>query len=222
VKLAIAAAAYNGLRAKHHRFPENGMGNIATGDTRSDHGRWWGWPRRVGVLAVTAGLVLQTAACSGSPSSTGSGSSNAGESAHTQMVAFSHCVRSRGVPDFPDPLPGQVIEKFPSWHQLQVSSSQLQAAENACQHLLPNGGSGPNQAEMQQELGGLRRFSECLRAHGMPSWPDPTAGSEGPFFNLFNYHGVGFGSPQGQAARRQCQHQLPLHQAQTGLPVEQW
>jgi hypothetical protein len=197
------------------------MGDMINGDTRSDHGRWRR-PQRAGVLAVTAGVVVLAAACGGSPSSTGPGGSpDAGGPAHTPLVAFSHCVRSHGVPNFPDPLPNQVSVKFPSAPQLRVSSSQLQAAENACRHLLPNGGSGPDQAQMQQELSGLRRFSECLRAHGMPNWPDPTAGSEGPSFNLLNYHGIGFGSPQGQAARRACQHLLPSQQLHTGLPVEQ-
>ena len=197
------------------------MGDMMNRDASSDGGRWRGWPQRAGVLAVTVGVVALAAACSGSPSSTGSGgSSNAGGSAHSQLVAYSGCVRSRGVPNFPDPLPGQVNEKFPSWQQLGVSSSQLSAAENACQHLLPNGGSGPDQAELQQELSGMRRFSECLRAHGMPQWPDPTVGSEGPLFNLLNYRGIGIDSPQGQAARRECQHLLPP-QLQTGLRVEQ-
>jgi hypothetical protein len=194
---------------------------MINGDTRSDHGRWRR-PQRAGVLVATASVVVLAVACGGSPPSTGSGGSpDAGGSAHIQLVAFSHCVRSHGVPNFPDPLPNQVNAKFPSAQQLKVSSSQLQAAENACQHLLPNGGSGPNQAQMQLELSGLRRFSECLRAHGMPNWPDPSAGSAGPSFNLLNYHGIGFGSPQGQAARRACQHLLPSHELHTGLPVEQ-
>jgi hypothetical protein len=198
------------------------MDDRVNGGTGSDHGRWRGRPQRAGVLAVTVSVVVLAVACSGNPSSTGSGgSSKAGGSAHSRLLAFSHCMRSRGVPNFPDPLPGQVIAKVPGWQQLKVSNSQLQAAENACRHLLPNGGSGPNQAEMQQERGGLRSFSECLRTHGMPNWPDPTAGSKGPFFNLLNYHGIGFGSPQGQAARRECQHLLPHQQLQTGLGVEQ-
>jgi hypothetical protein len=190
------------------------------GDTRSDRGRSRSWSRRAGLLAVTVGVVALAVACGGSPSSTGSGgSSSAGGAANSQLVAFSQCMRSREVPNFPDPLPGQVNEKFPSSQQLGVSPSRYQAAENACQHLLPNSGSGPNQAEMQQDLSVMRQFSECLRAHGMPNWPDPTAGPEGPLFNLLNYHGVAIDSPQGQAARRACQNLLPP-QLQTGLRVE--
>lgn len=191
------------------------------GDTGSDGGRSRGWSRRAGDLAVSVGVVVLAVACSASPSSTGSGgSSNAGATGHSQLVAFSRCMRSRSVPNFPDPLPGQVNEKFPSSQQLGVSASRYQAAQNACQHLLPNGGSWPNPAEMQQELTSMRQFSECLRAHGMPSWPDPSAGPGGPAFNLLTYHGIPIDSPQGQAARRACQHLLP-RQLQAGLRVEE-
>ena len=56
-----------------------------------------------GIIAA-AGLALLTAACGGSPSSTGSGgSSNAGGAANQREVAYSHCMRSHGVPNFPDP-----------------------------------------------------------------------------------------------------------------------
>jgi hypothetical protein len=190
------------------------------GDTGRDRGRSRCWSRRAARLAVTVGVGVLAVACSGSPSSTGSGGSSNAGAAHSRLVAFSQCMRARGVPTFPDPLPGQVNEKFPSSQQLGVSPSRYQAAENACRHLLPNGGSGPNQAEMQQELSGMRQFSECLRAHGMPYWPDPIAGPEGPVFNLLTYHGVPISSPQGQAARRSCQRLLPP-QLQTGLRVEE-
>ncbi|HEY4747355.1 MAG TPA: hypothetical protein VIH38_07310 [Steroidobacteraceae bacterium] len=64
-------------------------------------------PRRAGVLAVTAGLVLLTAACGGSPSSSGSPSSTGTGGASSSFVshelAFARCVRAHGVPNFPDP-----------------------------------------------------------------------------------------------------------------------
>ncbi len=70
-------------------------------------------PRRAGVLAVMAGLVLLTAACggslssSGSPSTTGGPSSTGTGGASSSFVshdlAFARCVRAHGVPNFPDP-----------------------------------------------------------------------------------------------------------------------
>jgi hypothetical protein len=81
---------------------------------------------------------------------------------NSQLLAFSRCMRSNGVPSFPGPLPGQVTAKFPSAQGLGVSASLYQTAQNPCQHLLPNGGSAPNQAEVQQELSGMRSFSQCM------------------------------------------------------------
>ena len=66
------------------------------------------WPpaaRAAAAIIATAALALLAAACGGSPSSTGpGGSSNAGGPASSQAaVAYARCMRSHGVPDFPDP-----------------------------------------------------------------------------------------------------------------------
>ena len=104
------------------------------------------WPRTartaVGIVAIAAVALL--AACSASsPSSAGSGGSpNAGGSASsTSAVAYSGCMRAHGLPGYPDPTSGGEIPKTDA-QELGVSSSELQAAQTACQHLYPtNGGS---------------------------------------------------------------------------------
>lgn len=129
-------------------------------------------------------------------------------------------MRSNDVPNFPDPLPGQVAAKFPSAQDLGVSTSLYQAAQNACQHLLPNGGSAPSQAEVQQELNGMRSFSQCMRSHGVPNWPDLTVDSQGrPVFDLARA-----GISQSDARSRQltaemhdCGHLLPS--SLPGIPI---
>ncbi len=175
------------------------------------------WPtaaRIAAAIIATAGLVLLAAACSGSPTSTGpGGSSNAGGSANSPLLAFSRCMRSNGVPNFPDPDANTSNAKVSSAQQLGVSSSQLQAAENACQHLLPRGANDQfPPAEVQLLLPGMRRFSECMRSHGVPNWPDPTTDSQGrPVFDLSD---AGFSrqeahSPQLSTPTNECQHLLP-------------
>jgi hypothetical protein len=105
-------------------------------------------------------------------------------------------MRSHGVPNFPDPGPkGNWSNVDP--HHLGVSSSQLQAAEQACQPLLPSGGSLEEQtnqclhfgncppALLQQVLNIEREYARCMRTHGVPNWPDPTIDSRGhPVFDL--------------------------------------
>ena len=145
-----------------------------------------GAPTAAAVIATAALALL--AACGASPSSAGSGGSpNAGGSASSpSAVGYSACVRSHGVPSYPDPGSGGAIPKG-SPQQFGVSDSQYQAATQACAHLLPNGGSGRTAAaEVQQEWRGMLNFARCMRAHGVPNWPDPTPYPQYPDEPTFN------------------------------------
>jgi hypothetical protein len=156
--------------------------------------------RNPAVMIAAAVLALLATACSSSPSSSGSGgSSHPGRAATSpSAVAYSACVRSHGVPNFPDPgSDGQVPKADPQL--LGVSSTQLQLAQRTCQHLYPaNGGtlsaSSLRQcyesgvcppALVQQALDAGLKFADCMRSHGVPNWPDPTIDSQGrPLFNI--------------------------------------
>jgi hypothetical protein len=175
--------------------------------------------RRAAVLAGAAGLVLLTAACggspssSGSPSSTGTGSSpNAGGSASSpSALAFSGCMRSHGVPDFPDPPPS-FNGKFPgaSPQQLGVSDSRLRAATGACQNLLPVvPGQAPLTAQDQQDY---LRAAACMRSHAITSFPDPVFSGGGVSFPIPSSN-IDTSSPQFTQARHICQRLIPA-----GLP----
>jgi hypothetical protein len=130
--------------------------------------------RTAPVIIATIALALLSACSSASPSSTGSGgSSNAAGSADSKALAYARCVRSHGVPDFPDPNSAGEFNKT-SLARLAASNSQYQTASNACAHLLPSG-SGPTAAELRQEWNGMASFARCMRSHGVPNWPDPTA-----------------------------------------------
>ena len=149
--------------------------------------------RAVGLVA-SAALVLLTAACAGGGPSPAraAGSPNAAPSSSPAALAYSACMRSHGVPNFPDPdaATGQVPKA--DARQLGVGATQLQAAQTACQPLYPDGdGSIEAQTEqcistgncppalVQQVLSLERSFSVCMRSHGLPHWPDPTLDSEG-------------------------------------------
>ena len=186
--------------------------------------------RTVAATIATAVLALLAAACSGSPSSAGSaGSPHAAGS--PSAVAYSACMRSHGVPNYPDPDSNGHLTKGGA-QQFGVSGSQFQAAQHACQELFPNtggsfmqqfqlcvqGGVCP-QALVQQALTLMRNLAQCLRSHGVPSWPDPIIGAGGaPFFNASGAglshqytHSVGFTSKVSE-----CQSQVG---GSTGVPV---
>ena len=153
----------------------------------------------VAVLTVAA-LACPAAACSGSPSAASpDGSSSAAAAASSPAVSYSHCMRAHGVPNFPDPGSGGSLPKG-SAQQFGVSSVRLQAAEQACQHVLPSTGDLLTAASLQQcylthvcppalvqqALSAGRKFAQCIRSHGVPNWPDPTseAGGGPPQFEI--------------------------------------
>ncbi|HEU5387192.1 MAG TPA: hypothetical protein VFV73_14935 [Streptosporangiaceae bacterium] len=152
--------------------------------------------RRAGshaALLVALGLL---AACGGSSSPGAPGGSSPSDSGAADAVAHSACMRSHGVPNYPDPRNGQLPKG--TAQSFGVSSSQYQAAESACQHLLPasntnfnallaqcleNGHCPPT--VVQQALTEGRKFAQCMRDHGAPNWPDPTIDAIGrPSFQV--------------------------------------
>jgi len=130
--------------------------------------------RAAAVIIAAATLALTSAACTGSPSSAGPGGSAHAATAATAALAYARCVRSHGVPDFPDPDSSGQFSKT-TLNRLAAGNSQYQTATGACTHLLPNSGGGPSAAQLRQEWNGMASFARCMRAHGEPSWPDPTA-----------------------------------------------
>jgi hypothetical protein len=158
---------------------------------------------RVAAAIIAAAALALLAACGGSPSSTAAGGSpsaagpaNAGGSASSpSQVSYSNCMRSHGVPNYPDPSGGSLPKG--DARAFGVSSTVFSAAESACQHLLPNAGSFQEQtsqctlngdcspAVVAQMMAIDRKFAQCMRSHGVPNWPDPTIGLQGsPEFNL--------------------------------------
>jgi hypothetical protein len=172
----------------------------------------WHWRAAAAMVGICALALL--GACSGSPASAGSGAApTGGGPANAPLVAFSRCVRSHGVPNFPDPQAGASNAKFPGAHQLRVSSSQLSTAENACQRLLPAGLDDQfPPSEVPLLLRGMLPFSSCMRSHGVPNFPDPAVDSEGrPIFPL-STHGISLAyshSQQFSAAVAKCQNLAP-------------
>jgi hypothetical protein len=115
-------------------------------------------------------------------------------------------MRSHAVPNYPDPdSSGSIPKKSAS--QLGVTDAQLQSAQNACQHLLPNGGDGPNQAQLQQEKALGLRFAKCMRTHGV-ALPDPDSSGRIPDPASV---GIDQGSPQFQAANQACRKDRPAY-----------
>jgi hypothetical protein len=110
-------------------------------------------------------------------------------------------MRSHRVPNWPDPGSGGTFDKSKLTPQsLGAAGPQLRAAEGACDHLLPNVGA-PSAAQAQQAKAEALSFSRCVRAHGVPSFPDPAADGRIPDPASV---GIDQGSPAFEAANRAC------------------
>ena len=176
-------------------------------------------PARTAVI-LTIAVAMLAAACS-SPSSAGSGRSpDAGGSATSQRgLAYSRCMRSHGVPRYPDvssgnELPSGLPKVDPQ--RLGVSSSQYHVAQQTCAHLLPNGGQ-MSEAESRRDLQAMLGFARCMRSHGVPTWPDPTYDpAAGWGFNLVHVQDFDPNSPQTDHKMSECSRQLP---AGVGVPL---
>jgi hypothetical protein len=156
------------------------------------------------LVAVAAPGTL--AACTGGPhgpsvadisAAPSSGSPSTGTSASGDAVAYSRCMRSHGVPNFPDPGSDGRIPKSAA-EQLGVGDTQYQAALQACQSQYPAGNGSFDEASRGCYLAGVcppalvqqmltigRAFATCMRSHGFAKFPDPTLDSQGrPVFDL--------------------------------------
>jgi hypothetical protein len=183
-------------------------------------------------VLVLVGAALLVAGCGGSSSSgvarlsssgsggsagNGAGNSSAPQSsASTQqkMVAYSQCMRSHGVPEFPEPTEGHLLVHS-SNHNGRVTgvdpqSSQFQAAQKVCGKLLPNGGA-PSAADQAKAQESALKFSQCMRTHGVPHFPDPTFSGGGVKMTLKagGANGIDPNSPQFKAAQKACQSDRP-------------
>jgi hypothetical protein len=122
-------------------------------------------------IAVAA-VSLLAAGCGGGSSPTAATTQNG----LVALVAYSHCMRSHGVPNFPDPTSSEGIPK----NKIPVGSPQLLPASSACKHLMPASGLGPQETAQQTRtrLADALSFARCMRSHGVTSFPDPSARGE--------------------------------------------
>ena len=126
---------------------------------------------RLAVGLVVVGGAVGVAAC-GTGASSYSASGSASPAANTAFINFSKCMRTHGVPNFPDPSGGGGI---------QISSSSginpFSPAFKAAQQQLSQAAPGRRTSDWAAiGAGGAPALetSECMRRHGVSGFPDPT------------------------------------------------
>jgi hypothetical protein len=172
-------------------------------------------PRVVAVITAAAGLALLAAACStgsGSPSTPAAAAGST--TAAGGLLGYSSCMRSHGVPNFPDPASsGGLPKETPQ--QLGVGDSMFDAAQSACLHLIPAGenlGGQPIQTITAQQQQYYLKAAACMRSHGITNFPEPDFSGGQVEFPMLE-HLVDLNSPQFISAYHVCQKLIP-----PGLP----
>jgi hypothetical protein len=122
-------------------------------------------------LAAIACAVALAACGSGAGPSSAAASGGPNPAAHADFLKFSKCMRSHGVPSFPDPSPGGGIH-LNAGSGLNPQSPRFQSAQQACHKLLPGG--GPPSHPTAQDEAQMLHVSQCMRRHGVSGFPDPT------------------------------------------------
>jgi hypothetical protein len=119
--------------------------------------------------------------------------------------AYARCMRSHGVPTFPDPnSKGQLSSSSIA----NLNSPQYRKAQEVCRSLLPQGSAlqgapaGQGGSLTPQQLAQFLKYARCMRAHGVSNFADPT--SKG-----LSLSGVDPNSQRFQAAQIVCRSLLP-------------
>ena len=66
------------------------------------------------------------------------------------------------------------------------------------------GGAAPSPAQQAQAQVTQLKFSRCMRAHGVPNFPDPSSASGGGFGLVFGGSGIDPAAPLFRVAQRSC------------------
>lgn len=137
---------------------------LRTTDTQRPRGR----TRTLSAGLAALSCAVAVAACG----SSGNSGTTAASGGFNQGVKYSECMRSHGLPTFPDPSGGGGIH-FSAGSGVNPFSPAFKAAQKICSKLLPGGGPG-NQHPTAQAIAQARQTSECMRQQGVAGFPDPT------------------------------------------------
>lgn len=174
-----------------------------TGEPFKQRRARWRGERGLPVACAVLAAGLLAAGCGASPSTPSSNKPTGAARAGSQAIAFSRCMRSHGVPSFPDPTisrSGGHVGISLGVPASASASPAFKTAQQACAKLAPGGapggGAAPVTAQQHKEI---VQFAACMRAHGLPDFPDPDASG---VFHLVN---INTNSPAFTTATQKCQ-----------------
>ena len=155
-----------------------------------------------GVASI--GSTTSTTSAIGTASSFG----GSDQQLYQAQLDYAACMRSHGEPSFPDPVLMSQSVMFGPGHNINQDSPRFVSANTTCKRLVPDGGT-PSPAQLQATIAQMVKNAECIRAHGVTNFPDPTVNVPGILAG-FSLKGLDPNSPHFQAAQKACQRLAPL------------
>ena len=116
-------------------------------------------------------------------------------------LKFSQCMRAHGITWFPDPTEGKLSVAIPKG----TDQKKMEAAQEACKQYMPNGGNAPKPSA--EDLERARDMAKCMRANGVPNFPDPKP--DGSIQIDGSKLGTGPGDPTFDKAEKACSKYVP-------------
>jgi hypothetical protein len=112
-------------------------------------------------------------------------------------LAYAQCMRDNGYAEFPDPTPGEGMRFLIT----PGSAARFEKASTACRDLAPEG--LRDEGVTPEQLEGLLKLAQCVRDHGVPNFPDPSADGRFDAGRI----GAGPDDPKLKAAMGACREQ---------------
>jgi hypothetical protein len=151
-------------------------------------------------IPLLAGLLT---ACAGQQGSPGVTAPSGAADRQAALVKYAQCMRGQGLADFPDPVGNGFEIKAEQGSDLSADSPRFKAAQSACKNLMP-----APRGSVAERRADMLKISICMRAHGVPNFPDPGADGgiklEGGTKDGKPW-GVDRDSPQFKEAQRTCE-----------------
>jgi hypothetical protein len=153
----------------HARPPERRPATL-----RSSRGRI-----RYGLATVLVAALGVLTACSGDHGSTPAAESSAAmsdEQIMTIVRQYGQCMREHGIARFRDGTLDHGRLTRAGAPDGSFTEAAMQAATEACKSIsdkLPASVTAPRPPPSAADLEKLAKFSDCVRKHGFPDWPDP-------------------------------------------------
>jgi hypothetical protein len=149
--------------------------------------------------ALAAAAILSLTACGASGSDD---SESAASDTEQAALDFAQCMRDNGVPTFPDPV-AKPDGSFGFDRPRGVQPSELDDALESCRSEARAAGIDSLAAADDPETRDqLLDFSRCMRANGVPEFPDPKPGASGSLRSIFG--DIDVQSPRVQKAMQSC------------------